>query len=611
MYNELRQFIKNYSFETKRVDRLIVSSFLYSNKLSVERNELILKYKILETDVDEFKVLKEFLAIHKKVGFEELIELFEFVISPEDKVVSGAVYTPSYIREYIVKETLNQVTLSPGTKICDPACGCSGFLLTAAKEIKINTGASYKSILEHNIYGLDIQPYSVKRSKILLNLLALSEGEDCEEINIQIFHGNALSFQWHQNLQNFEGFDVIVGNPPYVCSRNIDEESLELLKNWSVCSSGHPDLYIPFFQLGIELLKNGGGLGYITVNSFFKSINGRSLRSYFQDSKYDFKIIDFGGLQIFKSKNTYTCICLIQKSDGNLKYAKVNSAKQLIKGKSIPFNIVDYSTLDYENGWNLQNNIIINKIESIGQPLGKKHRTRNGIATLKNSIYVFNPITEDDDFYYLQNGQTYPIEKAICTEIVNPNKLTKLDSIDSIRQKIIFPYTRENNAINLLDENVLEQDYPNTYRYLSDKREILDNRDKGNGNYENWFAYGRNQSLEQYSYKMFFPHITPDIPNFVINQEENLLFYNGLALIADSERELEFMKKIMSSRLFWFYIINSSKPYGSGYFSLSRNYIKNFGIYDFSEEEIDLIIAEDNQEKLNQFIESKYEIELS
>lgn len=352
------------------------------------------------------------------------------------------------------------------------------------------------------------------------------------------------------------------------------------------------------------------GLINITVNSFFKSVNGRALRSYFQDSKYDFKIIDFGGLQIFKSKNTYTCICLIQKSNGKLKYAKINNIKQL-KGKSIPLNIVEYSSLDFENGWNLQNSKLINKIESIGEPLGKKYRTRNGIATLKNNVYVFNPIDEDDDFYYLQNGQTYPIEKAICTQIVNPNKLTKLDSIDSIRQKIIFPYTRENNTINLLDEDVLQQDYPNTYRYLSDKREILDKRDKGKGNYDEWFAYGRNQSLEQYEHKMFFPHITPNTPNFVINNEENLLFYNGLALIADTERELEFMKRIMSSRIFWFYIINSSKPYGSGYFSLSRNYIKNFGVYDFNEEEINLIIAEDNQDRLNQFIESKYEIELS
>ena len=149
MKKEILKYLKKYTYDTLMIDRLIVSSFLCSNKLSVERNELILKYKILETEIDEFKVLKEFLAIHKKVGFEELIELFEFVISPEDKVVTGAVYTPNYIREFIVKEALNQITLSPQTKICDPACGCSGFLLTAAREIKKNIGISYKSILEN------------------------------------------------------------------------------------------------------------------------------------------------------------------------------------------------------------------------------------------------------------------------------------------------------------------------------------------------------------------------------------------------------------------------------------------------------------------------------
>jgi len=73
---------------------------------------------------------------------------------------------------------------------------------------------------------------------------------------------------------------------------------------------------------------------------------------------------------------------------------------------------------------------------------------------------------------------------------------------------------------------------------------------------------------------------------------------------------LVLLKKIMSSRLFWFYITNTSKPYGSGYFSLSRNYIKKFGIFNFSERDIDFIIKEDNTEKLDLFFESKYEIRL-
>jgi hypothetical protein len=609
MKKVILKYLKEYSFDTLKIDRLIVSAFIYSNKISVTKNELILKYKSLKNE-EEFETLTHFLKINKKIGFEELIELFEFVISPVDKRVTGAIFTPLHIREYIISETLKKNDLNNNVKICDPACGCSGFLYSAAKELNKKTGRNYKEIIENNLFGLDIQEYSVHRSKILLNLLALSNKEDVKEIKSNVFVGNALNFDWKKSINQFIGFDILVGNPPYVCSRNIDKESLKLLNDWNVCSTGHPDLYIPFFELGLHFLKDEGILGYITVNSFYKSVNGRALRSYFQDKEYDFRILDFADIQVFKSKSTYTCICIIKKTKGNLKFSKLNNLKQL-SGKSILYKTIKYDTLHWEDGWNLQNSKLINKIESIGKPLGEKFKTRNGIATLKNNIYIFNPIKADKNFFYLQNGNVYPIERGICTEIVNPNKLTKLNSIDTIRQQAILPYLRDNNSIELLDEDIFRQDFPNAYRYLSEKKDILAKRDNSNGNYENWFAYGRNQSLEKYDYKMFFPHITPDIPNFVINEDKELLFYNGLALIGKSVRDLEFMKKIMSSRLFWFYITNSSKPYGSGYFSLSRNYIKNFGIYDFNEEEINLILTEENQEKLNQFIESKYEIELT
>lgn len=85
------------------------------------------------------------------------------------------------------------------------------------------------------------------------------------------------------------------------------------MKNWSVASTGKADLYIPFFELGLKWLNENGSLGYITVNTFYKSLNGRALRNYFSAKKYSFKIIDFGSEQIFNNRLTYTCICLIEK----------------------------------------------------------------------------------------------------------------------------------------------------------------------------------------------------------------------------------------------------------------------------------------------------------
>ncbi|WP_286760612.1 Eco57I restriction-modification methylase domain-containing protein [Salegentibacter sp. UBA1130] len=611
MKSDLLSYLKSYSSDPFDVDRLIVSAFLDSFNLENLNNLFLNKYYIRENDND-FNVLKDFKEICEFREFEDLIKVFEFVISPQEKIVTGAVYTPKQIRENIVENCLNDTNDIENITICDPACGCSGFLLTASQFIYERTKKTYFEIFRDNIYGLDIQEYSIMRSKILLTLFAISQGEVEENFEFNLFECNALSFQWPDHIDNFQGFHAIVGNPPYVCSRNIDDESKSLLKNWSVCSTGHPDLYIPFFQIGISLLREGGKLGYITMNTFFKSVNGRALRSYFQEISSSLNIIDFGAFQVFDSKSTYTCICLFKNTPStHLNYVKLKNLGELLEN-NFTSKKISYESLCSENGWNLEEQQLIDKIEGIGKPLGKKFKSRNGIATLKNKVYIFNPINEDEQFYYLMSeGIEYRIEKNCCVDIVNPNKLIKLDSIETLRKKIILPYSLNNNQINIIDENQFSNNYPNAYRYLVSKKDELAKRDKGKGaEYNTWFQYGRNQSLEPFSYKLLFPHISPYIPNYVINNEPNLLFVNGLAIVSEDLRDLEYLRKVLSSRIFWFYIVNTSKPYGSGYYSLSRNYIKNFGIYDFTEEQINYLIDTDDQHEIDLFLERLYEINL-
>lgn len=612
MNKEIFNYLQNnYTTDTFLVDRLIVSSFLRFNKIEVYNNVFIKKYIILESDINEYKALNKFIEIIKvqikKFDLETLIELFEFVISPDDKIITGAIYTPKKIREYIIKQTLLNKNINENFKIADISCGCGSFLYEAALYINKNTNRSFFEIIKENIFGLDIQHYSANRTKIVLSLLAIFNGEDNSEFKYNIYTGDALEFKWTNYITNFNGFRCIVGNPPYVCSRNIPIATKNHLSKWEVCSTGHPDLYIPFFQIGIENLSIDGILGYITMNTFFKSVNGRALREYFQKKKPLFRIIDFGTKQIFKSKSTYTCICLIENTQSEfLNYIKTNNLKFDYK-----YNSLIYENLDFKNGWNLEETNLINKIEKIGKPFGELFKTRNGIATLKNNIYIFNPINEDNEFYYLKiDGEVFPIEKGICKNIINPNKFTKIDNVQEINRKVIFPYVHINSKVQLIDEDLFKKKFPFSYNYLKSKENLLAQRDKGEGNYEKWYAYGRNQSLEKLKFKLFFPHITPDIPNYVINTDENLLFHNGLAVVTENENELFFLQKLMSSKIFWFYIKNTSKPYGSDYYSLSRNYIKNFGVYDFSEEEKTYIINEQNKNKLDNFFEKKYDIQI-
>ncbi|PHR88037.1 MAG: N-6 DNA methylase [Blastopirellula sp.] len=604
MKRELFRFLKEYTTDVLSINKLIVSSFLLSNKYDVIENEHIRSLIIDQSD-SGFNELNLFNSKFRIDSLEKVIEAFEYVISPEDKIVSGAVYTPSNIRQFIVGNIFSKHENIADKTICDPACGCSGFLYTAIQQMKVQTDKTYIEIIEENIYGLDVKDYAVERSKILLTLLALENGEDHKVIQFNLFVGNALLSDWGRENINFEGFDIVIGNPPYVCSRNIDKESKALLSQWKVSSSGHPDLYIPFFELGMALLKTDGHLGFITMNSFFKSLNGRALRRYFKEESYRFSIIDFGGEQIFSSNSTYTCICLLEKSKAN--GIKFSSSKQN-ELNNLSFINISYDLLDSQNGWNLRLPELIKKIESVGKPFSSLFKTSSGIATLKNDVYIFDAIREDSDFYYI-NEKT-PIEKKSCREVVNTNKLTKMTNINSLKKKIIFPYYYKDDTAIVIPEKEFKDKYPETYSYLLSKKEILSARDKGKGNYTEWYSYGRKQALELYKYKLLFPHIAPKTPNFIISSDRDLFFHNGLSLLSNDLKNLKVAQKIMQSRLFWFYIKNTSKPYGANYMSLSKNYIKSFGVYNFTEKEKKWLRAEKNQVIIDEFLERKYDIQL-
>jgi adenine-specific DNA-methyltransferase len=444
-----------------------------------------------------------------------------------------------------------------------------------------------------------------------LTLYAVAQGEDKEVFYFNLFTGNSLDFDWAKELgqPEFNGFQCIVGNPPYVASRNMDESTLVLLRKWSVAGTGHPDLYIPFFQIGFESLSADGILGLITVNTFIKSINGRALRQYFETAQVNLEIINFGGEQVFRDRNTYTCICFLQRETPGISYIRCES-KAIETLDTRDFAHFAYADLHHCDGWNLVNSTAVGEklaqIERIGIPFRDLYNTKNGIATLKNHIYKFTPVGEDQTYYYLtENPEGDKIEKKICRDIVNANKLRTQDDLIQKLEKVIFPYKIINGQVNIIDESTMVKSYPNAYNYLLQHRKVLATRDKAKKTYETWYAYGRRQSMDVKGYKLFFPHIC-ERPRFVISEDNDLLFYNGIAVVSDDLEKLKVLKKLLESDVFYFYIKNTTKDYASGYISLSRNYLKNFGIYQFSAEETTIFLNTSNS---NEFVNELYGLE--
>lgn len=604
------------------VNKLIVEAYLQFNNIEVTKNKVILSC----LQGNDKKQIEEFINLIRlkngKFDFEDLIHLFEITIPTEDVSVNGAVYTPKYIKDYIVKESLKSISNSDLKKItvADISCGTGAFLYTVSEKIKGKTNRSYFEIFKNNIYGLDISDYTVVRAKILLSLLAISNGEDVEEFEFNLAVGNALNFNWNTQFENFNGFDIVLGNPPYVRAKNLSSETKKLLTDWEVTKSGNPDLYIPFFEIGLKYLKQNGILGYITVNTFKRSVNARNLREYFKSNLLDIKLLDFGNAQVFQNKSTYTCIVFISKEKSEVvKYQKV-TPENIIQNKIKSFSEISYNQLNTKKGWILSKPEIletINKIEKTGTPLGKKYPIKNGLATLSNDIFIFKPVDEDDRFYYHQNGKLHKIEKDICRDIIKPNRLKSESEIPQLKEQIIFPYHQEEEHSNLFNfstskrvvfkEQYFQETYPNAYAYLKANKEQLLNRDKGKPKKYQWFEFGRTQALSDLGKKLLFPYMAGQ-PYFVYTNQEDLLLYAGYAVYFDSERELKVLKRILESTIFWYYIKKTSKPYSGNYYALAKNYVKDFGVCELTENEKDFLLSTDSLSDRNQFLFDKYNV---
>jgi adenine-specific DNA-methyltransferase len=269
-------------YKIKNVKNILIKQFLENNRMADEVNEWLLGKKI-------------------EPSLFLLEKFYELNINEKERKINGAYYTPENIVSHIIKETVKDKI---GT-ICDPACGSGAFLSEAARYLKSKTNLKYSKIFSDYIFGVDILPSNKIHTETILSLLAIINGEDEVEYKFNIHTGDSLGYDWGSK---FSGFDYIVGNPPYVRSKNLGLSVKTNIKKWETGNFGNQDLYIPFFELGVNWTNKNGRIGYITPSTYLTSTNARILRRFLAKNSFVEKIVDFNGWQIFKGALTYTCI---------------------------------------------------------------------------------------------------------------------------------------------------------------------------------------------------------------------------------------------------------------------------------------------------------------
>lgn len=579
------------------IERAFILSYLRKKSIDYRKCDIICSF--LDGGHSSFEPIADYIDVNTDIKeIDDLIVIFELLVDSSEKKNKGVVYTPPIIRDYISQAVVGDEIIPV---LIDPSCGCGAFLISAVRSIKKKHEITYNELFAKYIYGADIDAHSIEKCKVLLSLLAIETDGEIIYDYPNLFVCNSLDrFDMKQYKHKF---DAVVGNPPYVRAKNIDSCVKDSLSKWSVVA-GNVDLYIPFYQLGMELLKPSGALGYISPNTFLQSVNGRGLRNYIRDEKASVRIINFKEVQNFQGITSYTCVVLLHM-DGN---SGVEYAMSLDGSlRDCQYTNYDISAYIDNQEWRFGNydvDRLIYKIEHQPQKLDD-YGIRNGLATLCNDLFFFRSDREDSGYFHrTYNGKSYKIEKEICIDVAKPNIMRSEVDLVKKGEKAIFPY--ENGEV--IPEKKMQSEYPYTYEFLKEYKDKLNSRDKGKtDNYPAWYAYGRTQGMNNTGLKVLVPYMA-DRGVAIISENEDLLFYCGYAVFAKDERTLLLLKYFIESDVFWFYIRMTSKPYSKGFMALAKNYIKNFGIPNLSDAEEKSILSLPANER-EEFIADLYKLD--
>lgn len=611
----LNQLIQNHDLTS--LEQNLVYSYLTNNKLNFDNNPILTDY------FKDFQQNPQLYFDTSLLGISNIKELenyLELIIPVGDRKYNGAFFTPDYIIDFII----NEIQPKENETNLDPSCGCGAFLVGMTDYYKRTFNKPIKRIIKENIFGSDILKYNIHRTKLILTIYALQNGEQLNDNDFNLYHQDSLRTNWKMN------FDNIVGNPPYVKFQDLTDDNRNYLaKHWSTVKGGTFNLYFAFFELGYKLLKPTGKLGYITPNNYFTSLAGEALRKYFLNKKCVTRIIDFSHKKVFDAQ-TYTAITFLNKLQNEaINYDRIKNGfspeQFLINVNGSPNYLVNLNV----KKWRLlksdeQENI--KTIETIGKPIGKLFDICVGIATLKDEIYFIDGSKQKNGYYIkTTDSGVYEIENEIVKPVYKISDFKSQEEVESNSRKIICPYIIKNGIAIAIPESDFKKKYPKCYNYFLSEKENLIARDKGKVNYEPFFVWGRTQGLTRKGKKILTPTFSLH-PRFLLVEEEEGFFTNGYGIyFREQDRNglfsnfinpitqienIDVVQKILNSIVMDYYVTKTSVAIEGGYPCYQKNFIEKFTIPDFSQEELEIIRNLSNPQEIDEFLIGKYHLSI-
>ena len=328
------------------------------------------------------------------------------------------------LKEY--REWLLQLT------ILDPACGSGAFLNAALQHLikehkhideleKKVLGYSLEfhdiehHILENNLYGVDINEESVGIAQLALWLRTAKKHRKLNSLNQNIKCGNSLisdpaiagdkAFDWQKEFpQVFEkgGFDVVIGNPPYVRPHYLNDETKRHLWNAFQTYERKADLYVCFMEMALRLVKQKGFTSFIVSDGWLRLDSFEKIRQFILQNASVLNIVDFTK-DIFDSATVKTCIFIFKEGTIEKNIVQTAVIDDYLDLNNIAYHSICQEAFNntYKNVFDLSidesSTVLKNKMKLGSQPLGALFSLAFGLKTGDDERFLtFNPSISTD-----------------------------------------------------------------------------------------------------------------------------------------------------------------------------------------------------------------------
>ena len=371
-------------------------------------------------------------------------------IKPEEKKARAAQTAASIEAWKAYREELK------GIRVLDPACGSGAFLVAAydvlgreyerinGELVDLRGGPQIelfdleKAVLNNNLFGVDLNSESVEITRLSLWLKTAQYGRRLTYLDSNIKWGDSIikdpdlsrvAFDWSrgQMARSFldtatdpdaaaidarwrEGFDVVIGNPPYIRHELFTRIKDHLSQSY-VAYNGMADIYVYFFERGLSVLKPQGRLGFIVSNKWLRAGYAAPLRQLLAKRTEVDAVVDFGHAPIFEDADTFPCIIAVHKlAEGEEVAANHEvSVTAFPRSELSKIEVAEYvASHQYavpqkrltEAAWSLEPELaeaLCQKIKSMGKPLVvvSKARPQYGIKTGYNEAFLIDTPTRD------------------------------------------------------------------------------------------------------------------------------------------------------------------------------------------------------------------------